>query len=74
MKCRDCNVATAICRPNNVKLAVDCIICGESVVLEDFESPERPKVCDDCKDAIEYIKHKRLIERLEYEQINKKRR
>jgi hypothetical protein len=41
------------CKPA-IKLVIKCIICGNDVVISGWDNA--PKVCDDCKKAIEYAK------------------
>lgn len=39
-----------------VNLCTHCIICGEIIPLEGSCSPIVPRVCDECKEAIIYLK------------------
>ena len=48
-----------------VKLSIACLICGESVELDEMELAKlnhgldiQPKICDSCKNTILYYRRK----------------
>ena len=38
------------------KLSTRCIVCNESIELNDMQSELVPRMCDECKDAVMFVR------------------